>query len=226
MTGTFVSENTLSLIIVYGGTFDPPHLAHVGVMQAALQQLPEAELLLLPCYLPVHKSSPGASAEHRLGMLSALLAAEPELARRTRIDDRELKSQSPRYTVDTLAALRAELGPQQPLAFLMGGDSLQGLAGWQRWRELTTFCHLLVYPRPGYELPSENALSDFLADKWLPMQQYQHLADSPSGHVCLLSGTLMADASREIRAGVASRHSSVPKSVVKYIQQYSLYQNS
>ncbi|WLD59654.1 nicotinate-nucleotide adenylyltransferase [Salinispirillum sp. LH 10-3-1] len=225
-TGTFASENDLSLIIVYGGTFDPPHLAHLGVMQAALQQLPEARLLLLPCYMPVHKARPGASAAHRLGMLSAMLAAEPQLMGRVQIDDRELQAESPRYTVDTLAELRAELGSDQPLAFLMGGDSLQGLSSWQRWRELTNFCHLLVYPRPGYALPQEGVLGQFLAGKWLPNQQCARLAQTPFGQACLLSGTLMPAASREIRAGAASMHSSVPKSVLKYIEQYSLYQNS
>lgn len=216
----------MSLIILYGGTFDPPHLAHLGVMQAALQQLPDAQLRLLPCFLPVHKAHPGANAHHRQGMLAALIDSAPELSGRVSIDARELLAQAPRYTVDTLSELRAELGVQQPLAFLLGADSLYHLPSWHRWQSLTDFCHLLVYPRPGFNPEDNPEVARYFADKWIAPERLQHLADTPAGRVCLLSGTKMAVASREIRNGTVSMHSSVPQSVLKYIEQHSLYQTS
>lgn len=211
------------LNIWYGGTFDPPHRAHEAIVDAVLAQCPVATVWLLPCFLPVHKNAPQVSSQHRVGMLQAMIDAQPDWQSRVRIDDRELQAGAGVYTVQTLRALRMEFGPDEPLAFLLGGDSLCSLAQWQAWTELTDLCHLLVYPRPGYELPENSPVAAFLAEKWLAEDQLNTLYTAPGGKAWLLSGARYDIASRTLRAQEAAMQTSVPQSVLNYLQQHSLY---
>ncbi|MFC3852419.1 nicotinate (nicotinamide) nucleotide adenylyltransferase [Salinispirillum marinum] len=211
------------LNIWYGGTFDPPHLAHEAIIDAALAQCPVATVWLLPCFLPVHKANPQVSSEHRVGMLQAMVDAHPDWRDRVRIDDRELQSGEGVYTVQTLRALRAEYGPDTPLAFLLGGDSLCTLAQWQAWQELTALCHLLIYPRPGYDLPESSPVAAFLADKWLAEDNINTLYTTSAGKAWLLSGRRYDIASRNLRAQALAMQTSVPQSVLNYLHQHSLY---
>ena len=71
--------------------------------------------------------------------------------------------ETPSWTVTTLEALRAERGPDQPLGFIIGQDSLLNLSGWHRWQDLLSLCHLLVCKRPGY--PTEMASPEM--QRWL-----------------------------------------------------------
>ena len=79
-------------------------------------------------------------------MLELALAGEP----RYQIDARELQPEVSGYTVDTLTALQAELGPDAPLVLLMGSDQYDKLAGWHRWRELFGLARIAVIARPGW----------------------------------------------------------------------------
>ncbi|MGH8737456.1 MAG: nicotinate (nicotinamide) nucleotide adenylyltransferase [Burkholderiales bacterium] len=130
---------------IFGGTFDPVHNAHLRVARVALEALGLVRLLWIPTGAPRYRPAPVASAEHRLAMLELALAGEPRYA----IDARELRPEASGYTVDTLAALRAELGPHAPLVLLMGSDQYEKLAGWHRWRELFGLTRIAVVARPG-----------------------------------------------------------------------------
>lgn len=126
----------MGLRIHYGGTFDPVHLGHLAIARAARDQL-QVAVRLLPAADPPHRAAPGADAGQRAHMLALAIGDEPGLL----LDLRELERSArqpgvPSYTVDTLRELRAELGPHQPLAWLVGADSLLGLTGWHDWEAL------------------------------------------------------------------------------------------
>ena len=129
---------------ILGGTFDPVHLGHIALAEAALAGLPLAEVLWLPSGSPGHRASPLAAAHDRLAMLRLAIGRNP----RYRIDASELDRSEPTYTVHTLARLRAELGRAQPLALLLGSDSFLSLPTWLRWRELFDLAHIAVAGRP------------------------------------------------------------------------------
>ena len=74
----------------------------------------------------------GADATQRAEMLDLAIAGEPGLV----VDRRELRRAGPSYSVDTLGELRAELGSNTPIAWLVGADSLRQLHTWHRWQEL------------------------------------------------------------------------------------------
>lgn len=135
----------MSLRILYGGTFDPVHAGHLAVARAARDTF-DATVSLLPAADPPHRPSPGASAGDRAALLALALDDEPGLA----LDTRELRRDGPSWTVDTLRGLRAELGPQAPLAWLVGDDAFLGLPSWREWTALPGLAHFIVAVRPGH----------------------------------------------------------------------------
>ena len=215
----------MSLRLCYGGTFDPFHLGHQAIALAAHEAL-QAPLWLIPAADPPHRAAPGASAEQRLTMLQLAVAELPGL----QIDDRELRRAAatgrPSWTVDTLRELRAELGPQTPLVWLLGADSFASLPSWHHWQEMLELTHLLVAARPGTSieqgLPAE--LDAALAGRWC--DQVQPLQTSPAGRVLALQQPLYEVSASEVRRRMATGDNwreLLPPAVADYLQQHRLY---
>lgn len=137
----------MALQVFYGGTFDPVHEGHLSVAREVRDAL-DARVHLVPAADPPHKDITHADADARARMLDLAVAGERDL----KVDRRELRREGPSYTVDTLRELRAQAGPQIPLVWLIGGDSLLKLHTWHRWRELFDHAHLLAVARPGSPL--------------------------------------------------------------------------
>ena len=130
---------------LFGGSFDPPHLAHRALGRVAMQALALDELRWLPAGAPWQKASRlMAPAVHRLAMLTELLAGEPGQA----IDERELQRSGPTYTITTVRELQAE----QPAAswfFILGQDQYGHFDSWREWPELLSRLTLAVAARDG-----------------------------------------------------------------------------
>ena len=131
---------------VLGGTFDPVHNAHLRIAQLALDVLELERVLWIPTGAPGYRTPPVADGEHRLAMLHLALGNEPRYA----IDRRELAAGASGYSVDTLGALRRELGARVPLVLLLGTDQFAKLDTWHRWHDLFALAHLAVFARPGW----------------------------------------------------------------------------
>lgn len=129
--------------LLYGGTFDPVHLGHLAIARVVADVYGEP-VFLIPAADPPHRPPPGASAEQRAAMLALAVAGDARL----RVDRRELHRHGPSYTVDTLAEVRAELGPDRPIIWVMGIDSLQQLDTWHDWKRLFQVAHVLGVERP------------------------------------------------------------------------------
>jgi len=104
---------------MFGGAFDPPHLAHRALAEAALDQLGLDALHMMPTGQAWHKARSLTSAEHRIAMCQLAFDDLP----RTRIDTRETTRQGPSYTADTLAELAREY-PGATLYLVLGADQL------------------------------------------------------------------------------------------------------
>ncbi len=124
---------------IYGGAFDPPHLAHAALAQAAIEQHALDALIILPTGQAWHKSRSLTHAEHRIEM--ARLAFE-DLAN-AHIDPRETLRSGATYTIDTLHELQAE-NPQAKLFLLMGQDQLHFFPQWHRSEDILQIATLLV----------------------------------------------------------------------------------
>ena len=103
-------------VAVLGGSFDPVHLGHVALAAHFLRLLQPDELRIIPAGNPGQKAPLAASGEQRIAMLERAFGALPATLV---IDRQEIDRHTASYSVDTLRALRAELGPETAIAFLM-----------------------------------------------------------------------------------------------------------
>lgn len=127
---------------VFGGAFDPPHLAHVALAQAAVEQLDLHQLRVLPTGQAWHKARELSSAEHRLAMAREAFGAVP----RAFVDDRELRRAGPTYTIDTLRQLRAEF-PGMELMLVIGADQAEALHSWRESEQILKLATVAVAER-------------------------------------------------------------------------------
>jgi nicotinate-nucleotide adenylyltransferase len=215
----------VSLKIYYGGTFDPVHNGHLAVARTARDVL-GADVFLLPAADPPHKGPTHADAHQRARMLDIALAGERGL----KVDRRELRREGPSYTIDTLLELRVELGAVAPIAWLVGGDSLNELHTWRRWRELFDHAHILAVQRPGSHVDADTLarmapeVHAEVAHRWRALDE---LGATPSGGLAVLPlQELRPESSTELRQRIAAGaewQGWVPPSVASYIDRHHLY---
>lgn len=205
---------------IFGGTFDPIHIGHLRIALELKQQLQLDEMRLLPCYLPPHRPTPGASASQRVEMLEMALQGCSEL----QVDKRELQRDKPSYTYDTLCELRTQVGAQTSLCLCMGMDSFATLDSWHNWDQLLQLAHILVVARPGWCLPDAGVLADLVqscrADNTAIRQQ-------AAGAIVVLEQRLLPISATDIRAQIRAGNSPqflVPDAVWNYIRCNGLYQ--
>lgn len=130
---------------ILGGTFNPPHVAHLVCAQEARFQLGLDVVLLMPAREPPHKAVPDdPGAEARLEM--CILAAEGEPG--VEVARTELERPGPSYTVDTLRALR-EARPEDDLTLIVGADMARELPSWREPEEILRLARLAVAGRGG-----------------------------------------------------------------------------
>jgi nicotinate-nucleotide adenylyltransferase len=216
-------------VALLGGSFDPVHHGHValGALFAAL--LEPDQLRVIPAGNPWQKDGLEASAEQRIAML-ALAFGEAALA--ITIDRQEIERSergergAPTYTIDTLRHVRAELGPDASIVFLMGADQLQQLDSWRAWRTLFDYAHIGVAARPGYAL-AQAALPRAVAQEIETRQgSLEQLRTTPSGRVFLAEALAVDISATQIRAALQrgeQANSLISPIVLDYIQQHNLY---
>ena len=205
---------------ILGGTFDPVHLAHLRLARGALEACGLAQVRFIPSARPPHRGEPGAAAHHRLRMVELALQGEPAFV----ADARELRREGPSFTVDTVAALRAELGPRCPLCLLLGADAFALFETWKHWRELLDAVHLVVAHRPGHPLePATPALAHEFARR---RQDPGTLRLSPAGGIAALALEPLDLSASAVRARLAAGDRPVhllPAPVLAYIESNHLY---
>lgn len=209
------------MIGIYGGTFDPVHYGHLRTALEVREALELDQLRFVPCQIPPHRETPGATAQQRLRMLEAALGnAEPTL----RIDPRELARPGPSYMVDTLASLRRELG-ETALVLIVGTDAFQGLPRWHRWERLFELAHVVVMQRPGYQPSLASALRQAIDGRIVGGAA--GLRESPAGCVHFVTVTQLEIAASQIRHCIAHHRSArylTPDAVLDIIRGERLYQ--
>lgn len=136
-------------VIIYGGSFDPPHKGHLALAAAALRQLKPSALYFVPGFRTPFKDIRPVPFAERKAMLEAALAGAG-LAGRPEIKISSFEARLGRvvYTYETLEYFR-RLHPGAPLYFLMGSDCLPGFKKWRRWRSILKSAELLAGLRPG-----------------------------------------------------------------------------
>ncbi len=211
--------------LLYGGTFDPVHLGHLAIASAVADVFGEP-VFLIPSADPPHRPPPGASATQRAAMLELASAGD----QRMQVDRRELNRLGPSYTVDTLAEVRAELGGEASIIWVMGIDSLQQLDTWHDWKRLFELAHVLGVERPTGPVDPEwlvrhaPAVASELKSR---RRGVLDLAHAPAGGYAALSmHPLRPESATQVRLRRRQGgdwQSLVPEPVAAYIEENTLY---
>ncbi len=182
-----------------GGTFDPPHVAHLAAAHAAYEQLDLEQVRLVPARTPWQKATKVVtSATHRWAMCRLAAAEAPYLA----ADDVEMRRDGPTYTIDTLEAIEGET------VLVLGADAAVGIPTWHRASDVLDTATIAVVPRPGVTE----------ADVREAIGQGFTMLDMPPIE---LSATQIRE---HVRAGLEPRF-LVPDAVVEYILANNLYRH-
>lgn len=213
-------------IAVLGGSFDPVHNGHVALGMLFAQLLQVDELRIIPTGDPWQKNGLQAPAADRLAMLAIAFLGLPMAVT---IDPQEIKRPGATYTIDTLQALREELGTEASIALVIGADQLQRFHTWRRWREIFDYAHLCAASRPGFALHADQlspAVSEVFKENLSDVQQLRQQAHGLS----FLSHDLAIEGSAtDVRAMLLSDirpDKLVPAAVLDYIEQHHLYKRS
>ena len=140
------AEPTPTRIGVLGGTFDPPHIAHLIVASEACASLGLDVVLFVPAGDPWQKHA-SATPEQRYAMTELAIEGDARF-RASRID---IDRGGPTYMVDTLTQLRSEIAGAE-LFCILGSDAIAGMHTWNRAEELAGLAAFVGVPRPGHDL--------------------------------------------------------------------------
>ena len=129
-------------ILLYGGTFDPPHNGHKNNLRAALERVRPDRAIVMPAGTPPHKHASATPAELRLQMCQCFRALSPAVE----VSDWEIRQGGRSYTVHTLEMLRGA-NPGAELYLCVGSDMLLSFDGWCRWEDILKLARLVVTSR-------------------------------------------------------------------------------
>jgi nicotinate-nucleotide adenylyltransferase len=193
---------------ILGGTFNPPHLAHLLLASEARAQLGLERVLLMPARVPPHKVAlEEARAEQRLAMCRLAAGGHEDWLS---VSELELEREGASYSVDTLRELHAA-NPDDELTFIVGGDVAWSLPSWREPEAILELAGLAVAERAGArreEIREQLAVLD-------PGERVSYI-DVP--RIDISSAALR----RRVREG-APISFLVPDSVASYIETEGLY---
>jgi len=210
--GALMAAGGVARLGVLGGTFDPIHVGHVAVAQAARRELGLDRVLVIPASTPPHKVGlVMAPAADRLAMVELAVADEVGLeASRIEID-----RPGPSWTVDTLTSLVDEArasGRDVALTLVLSADAFAGLPDWHDTERILGLARIAVAPRPGHAPPSLDSLPAHLR----ALAAGSAILDGPNVDV---SAT---DIRRRVAAGLPIDGLVAP-AVARYIEVHHLY---
>lgn len=190
---------------IMGGTFNPPHNAHLLIAELAKEQYGLGRVIFITGGNPPHKSGT-ADAEHRFNMTRLAIEGNDAFT-----DDRfEIDRTEKSYTVHTLEYLTGRY-PSDELFFIIGEDSLNDFGKWYKPREILGMASLLVFPR--------KSITSLTAAIEAARREYGggiYPIDAP---VTEISST---DIRKRIKSGRSVKY-MVPDNVIGYIEENGLY---
>lgn len=186
---------------IYSGSFDPIHTGHAMVANYVAQSGGVDEVwLMVSRQNPLKEGRMPAADSHRLAMASIVA----DQCDRVRVSDFELSLPLPSFTYVTLCKLR-EKYPQHDFVLIIGSDNWYALDKWRDADKIIKEFGMIIYPRPGYDLPDVLPAGVSAVDKGAP--------------VALVSSTFVRDA---VAKGCNVNY-FVPCIVADYIKENNLY---
>ena len=215
-------------IAIFGGTFDPIHAGHLAAARAAQCRFHLDRVLFIPTGNPPHKIHDRLTDyAQRLAMVAVACADEPRFIPST--IEAPTADGSPRYSIDTVRAVRRKLRQHDRLFFLVGADAFLDLPHWREFRRLLDAVEFIVVPRPGFDADALRQVPPPDLRRMRRLAQKAETIRLRHGAIHLLPGVDAPVASREIRLAVRARKpitGLVSKLVEEYILKEGLYSPS
>jgi nicotinate-nucleotide adenylyltransferase len=201
-------------ILVFGGTFDPPTLAHAALPLLVARRLGCDRILFVPARVnPLKALDPPTAPAHRLAMLKLAVGG----VRNAEIDEIELQRQGPSYTVDTLEAF-ARRWPGAELRLLLGADQALELDRWKEPERILSLATPAVALRPPWD---RQAFAAALREHYSEPEAARRLTWLIDGDLPRMDVS-STDARQRIAAG-RPVDDLLDRQVISYIRSHGLY---
>lgn len=205
---------------ILGGTFDPVHVGHMDVGDAAFAALQLTEMVLVTSNVPPHRPQPLTSAYHRFAMVAIAVQDRPDW----RAADLELRSAAPSYTSRTFERLHDQGYDAAELFFVIGADAFVEIQSWRDYPNILEAAHFVVVSRPGLSVAQ---VSERLPH--LRARMVTNPGDALASAIPLIilidapTSDVSSTAIRERLTAGESITGMVPAGVQQHIEQHGLY---
>ena len=194
---------------IFGGTFDPIHNGHLVTAEHVRVTMGLERVLFIPAGQPWFKAScPVTEARHRLEMVKLAVAHNPKFE----LSDIEVRREGSTYTIDTLTALREEIGEGVELYVILGTDALNELHRWRAPREVLDMATIVGVARPGADVVDRAAL--------------ESIRSGASEEIVFVDGPRVDISAASVRQRMADGlqvDGLIPQVVHNYIDRHGLY---
>ena len=194
---------------IFGGTFDPIHNGHLVTAEHVRVTMRLERVLFIPAGQPWFKANcPVTEARHRLEMVKLALAQNPKFD----VSDVEVRREGPTYTIDTLTALREEMGEAVELYVILGIDALNELHRWRAPREVLDMATIVGVARPDADVVDRSAL--------------ESIRSGASEEIAFVDGPRVDISAASVRQRMVDGlpvDGLIPQIVHKYIEGHGLY---
>ncbi|MDP3704297.1 MAG: nicotinate (nicotinamide) nucleotide adenylyltransferase [Legionellaceae bacterium] len=213
------SPGFLQKILIVGGTFCPPHLAHIAIASAVQHQFAFDDVIFVPCKEPVLDKVTNLSTTHRVAMLRLALQPYPDFT----LDLCEINRNAPSYMVTTLTDFRHRFGEHASITLLIGMDNFLQLLRWHHWESILTVSHLLVVDRAGITQNIPAILQTLLTEHQPTAKN--NVSTIPYGTIERYDAGQYEISSTKIRTGIqtAIKTDVLAPSVREYIVKHKLF---
>lgn len=195
-------------IVVFGGSFNPPHSSHFSMAQQVLNEYEEVEKVV---FVPVNSTYAKAGLEentHRYQMLKAVIEKNSQFM----LSDVDMHGDHSLYTIEVLEAIQKQF-PDKEVWLLIGSDNLKEISTWKKPEELISKHKILVRER------NEDTIEEIVKENELLNRYKQNIKTVKDGMGNTISSTY-------IRALIKSQKSArylLPDEVYHYIKEHHLY---
>ncbi|MFK7828080.1 MAG: nicotinate (nicotinamide) nucleotide adenylyltransferase [Oligoflexales bacterium] len=219
-------------LVIYGGSFDPPHLGHEYCIKTCLDFFPETKILVVPANAPVSiaKALKPATANFNKRLEMCRLAFENEHELRVSVSSIEAEIDPPNFTLKTLKILKQKL-PQARLCFLMGEDQWEKFSEWNEPLEILQLTSVFVVRREPGASGLKEKIKSVCKDLGLEHvgQKHENVVTIPSCNtfVCYRDIKPILLASSDLRTSIADQgkisRDEVSEEIKSYIFSHGLY---
>lgn len=193
-------------LLLFGGTFDPPHNGHMRLLQSAIDAVQPDKVVVMPAGIPPHKAASATPASLRLTMCQCFAPLHPDLT----VSDWEIGRGGKNYTIDTVRMLESRY-PGAEIFLSVGSDMLTTFTQWREWQSLLEKTTLVVQSRYSGDAASLAAAARDL--------------ETAGGRVVFAHAPVLQAASSDVRAGKLGMD-ALPPLVQHICKQYHLYEKS